>query len=225
MRGHAGTFSKNVSAPIGGGIVQTNLIRHYDMQDPTSYNGIGSVITDLSPAGVNGNIGGSPLWTIQGGANCLRFGGQWVDAGSHSATNWTISMWVRYYASNASGDKRLWSAHNQVDFLFRSNNLCMYSPTGGLFYPGMSLSPTTEWHKIDVTYNNSPKSLKFYKNNVLIHTRTANARAIPYLNFMRYRGGGYYAYGYVGEMLWYDRALDAGEITTNWDATRASYGK
>lgn len=208
----------------GGGIVQDGLIRHYDMQNPASYNGVGNTITDLSPEGVNGTIGLSPAWDNTGGVNSLKFGTGWVDAGSHSCTDWAIGMWIKYNGAMKSGDRRIWSSQNQVDYLFRTNS-CIYSSVGGVYYPGINLSPTTEWHYILVTYRNSPRRMDFYKNNTLIASRTTNGKSITVLNFMRYRGGGYYALGYVGEMTWYDKYLSSAEVATNWDATRALYGK
>tara|TARA_R110000744_G_scaffold349467_2_gene455122 strand:- start:543 stop:1220 length:678 start_codon:yes stop_codon:yes gene_type:complete len=225
MLGHAGTFCKQ-GAPATPEIIQTNLIRHYDIQNAASYPGSGTVLTDLSPQGVNGTIGGSAPFTTSGGANALQFsGGGYVNTNSsHTCANWTVGIWVKYNGAMTSGDKRIWSSHNQNDYLFRTNS-CFYSSVGGVYYPGINFSPTTEWHYIVVAFNASPRTLNFYKNNTLIVSRTSNGKTMTVLNFMRYRGGGYYGKGFIGEMQWYDKQLTAAEVTHNWDTTRALYGK
>lgn len=224
MRGYTGIIDLPKNTTPTSGIVQSNLIRHYDLQDSSCYGGSGTVLTDLSPQGVNGNLGGSPLWSVQGGADSLRFaGGQWVDTtGSHTCTSWSIGIWVRYYTNQSGSDPRIWSSHNQNDWYVRNQSYSFYSSVGGTYTHGTNFLPSTEWHYIVTTFGGGV--LKWYKNNVLVNSST-RGKTMTVLNFMRYRGGNYYGRGYLGEMQWYDKELTAAEVTTNWDATRASYGK
>lgn len=205
------------------GIVTDSLNIHFDIQDTESYPGSGTTITDLQ-GNNNGTTAGSPLFSEVGGADSLRFtGSNYVTfASSLSATNFSLSFWIRYYSSNTYYHRIFGMSGYRFEVAFTSDSLYIYD--GGWFNTGINISPTDEWHKLTVTYTNSPRTLTVYKNGSQVYTssrgRTISTSAYLFNSIDNSR-----AKGYLGDFMFYTKALSSSEELQNYNALKTTYGR
>lgn len=205
------------------GIITDSLQIHYDIQDTSSYPGTGTTLTDLQ-GNNNGTLVGSPLYSTVGGAESLRFtGSNYVNfASSLSATNWTLSFWIRYYSSNTGYLRIFGMSGYRLELAFQSNSFYIYD--GGWFNTGVNISPTDEWHKLTVTYTNSPRTITVYKNGSQVYTtgrgRTFSTSAYLFNSIDNSR-----ARGYLGDFMFYNKALSSSEELQNYNTLKTTYGR
>mgnify|MGYP003638375038 CR=1 FL=1 len=215
------TFSNSPSPPPG--IVTDSLQIHWDIQNTSSYPGTGTTVTDLQ-GNNNGTLSGSPLYSVVGGANSLRFTGSQIAsfATSIAATNWTTSYWIRYYGSNTYYHRIFGMSGYRLELAFTNNSLYIYD--GGWFNTSINLNSTSEWHKLTVTYTNSPRTIKVYKNGVQVYS-TGRGRTIANTAYFMNSSDRRRAKGYIGDFMHYNKALSAAEELQNYDALKSTYGR
>lgn len=205
------------------GIIQTNLNIQFDIQDSSSYPGTGTSLVDLK-GNNNGTLQASPLYSTHLGAKSLRFNGNsWVSFASNVvSTNWTVSYWISYYASNTYYH-RIWGMGGyRMEIAFTRNSLYIYD--GGWFNTGINLNSTSEWHNLVVTYNNSPRTITVFKDGIQVYTtrrgRTMNTWARLFNSSDNRR-----AKGYLGELLFYNNNLTPAEVLNNYNVKKSIYGR
>ena len=210
------------SAPPAG-IITDSLQVHWDIQNTSSYPGTGTTLTDLQ-GNNNGTLVGSPLYTAVGGADSLRFtGSQYINfASAVIATDWTLSFWIRYYSSNTSYRRIFGMSGYRHELAFTNDSFYIYD--GGWFNTGITISPTTEWHKLTVTYTNSPRTITVYKNGIQVYT-TGRGRTLTTTAYVMNSSDRSRARVYIGDFMQYNKALTGAEELQNYDALKTTYGR
>jgi hypothetical protein len=213
-----------VPVSIGPSVIQDNLNIQWDIQDLASYSGSGTALVDLK-GNNDGTLQLAPLYTTHLGAKSLRFDGTaWISfANNIVATDWTISFWASYYASNPYYN-RFWASDGyEMELAFTNNSLHIYD--GSWVNTGVTLNPTTEWHNLVVTYSNSPRALTVFKDGVQVYTGLRGRIMNNAVRLFIDRNGFDEANAYFGELLFYNNDLTPTEVLYNYNGQKLQYGR
>jgi hypothetical protein len=217
----------------GAPVVDTSLRLWLDTGQPASYPGSGSTWTDLSGNGATTTLVGSPTYSsTQGGY--LTFDGSTQYGNVSQTTTLTSATFITWIYSNANQNSYAGLLYN------RSTNTFGF----GLGYVGTNsigftwnadvasyswnsgLSVTNGvWCMVSVTV--SPTTTTAYLNTTA-STPLSFTAASQTLNDLRVAndsiGSSRSFNGRISQVMMYNRALSADEITTNFNALRGRYG-
>ena len=240
-----GQVKVGVRTQAGGGvnsIVTNGLILNLDAGNASSYNGSGTLWTDLSPTGNNGTLtNGVGYTSANGGA--LTFDGinDYVNMGNNTAYNLrniSVSVWVKPTTGTpdyAPIISRYSSGITNLQGWF----FYYYKPTSKFYIDGREdagayLSfPSTNTYSINnwynVTWTKSASTWSLYVNGVLDRTTTIGNGSTAYLSNNMQIGGSHEAGVYYGKqdipaVNIYNRALSQGEVTQNYNAIKTRFG-
>ena len=219
------------SAPITISVVAagSGLVGAYGFEE-----GTGGSVTDVSGYNNTGTINGA-TWTTQGRyGQALNFNG--IDglvvinssASLNLSSAMTLEAWV-YPTASQSG----WSSvlHRQPDtyYLHASSPAGAMMPAGGGIYSGVefycaapSPIPLNAWTHLAATFDGS--LIRFYVNGVQVSTQAASGTIQTGTNPLRVGGNTYNQFfqGRIDEVRIYNRALSAGEISTDMNTPVSS---
>ena len=237
-----------VASAITSGIVATDLVLNLDPNLNASYPGSGTTVTDLSTAGRNGTLAGSPLPTFDStGPKSFSFTRTYVGNTSSGANkisvngtfltdNFTLQTWIK---TNQVG---YGSAHYTTMYIMASecgggaNDWGLGVNSGGklafgagpndaTFATGDSVN-TNNWVNVAATREKSTGQIKLYINGVLKTTGTGNTgnSLTCAADGKTWIGNGQDAPAYsfggnISSVLAYSSVLSAADILANYNAT------
>ena len=232
------------ATPTTASIITTGLVLNLDAGNPLSYSGSGTTWTDLSGNGNNGTLTNGTSYSSANGGT-LTFDGinDYVD--TNLITNqsaFTYCIWGKSSTlgypnrimgnadalTGTNGANIIWGTpvmtgqaedYNRFWFIRRNAN----NMTNDIMSPIIA-GFSGNWHYIVATYDNVNGS-KLYCDNVLVGSK-AN---IGFASSLKLRigkdGNGTDAFnGSVGAVQVYNKALNATEIATNFNATKSRFG-
>jgi len=224
-------------------IVQDGLFLYLDAGNVNSYPGSGTLWTDLTGNGNNGNLINGPTFSgVNGGTivfdgtndNIEMVNTILLDTGIPK----TFSFWVYSLVSSGGrslisdmgygGDRGWWLFCNYTTgqiWFGGSNNLS----DGNLIYrttTNANLSANT-WYNIVLTYNPSTPTASFYLNGTLL-LDNGNTIYNTYSNPSTYTQIGAYGgvspnapwNGYISQVLGYNKVLTGSEILQNYNVLK-----
>lgn len=212
-------------------IVLNGLTLYIDAKNSTSYNGSGTTWTDISGNGANITLVNSPTYT-SGTPSYFTFNGT-NQRGSGTKTNvvpstaYTKIIWTYL---NSYTDNNLLSSDAGGHFMFFGGTNKLYSghsnwPGFPLDYQSTGTFNLSTWYNISLTFSTT-NGMALYVNGTLDSTYTANKTAHTgngSTNIASY-GTGNLLNGRISYALCYNRELSSGEISQNYNATKATYG-
>jgi len=209
-------------------------VLYLDAGDPASYPGTGTVWIDLV-GGKTFTLNNSPTWSSSNGGyfNFIPSLSQYaICVPSLPILNtWSIGVW-HYYTGNNIGALPCIVTETFTGGVL--NYTLGNSTGGGLssgFYNGgwqtsgtYSLTPNN-WYFIVGTYDGNTNNL--YVNNVLVasnnYTYTITSQGSNIRLMERWDSSDYWG-GYLSTVAIYDKALDSGQISSIYNATKSRYG-
>ena len=238
-----GQIATNYNASIsrfGGGVDTAGLLFHVDAGNSYSYSGSGSTWTDLAGSGITMTLYNSPTYSSANGGyiSFVVASSQYAQssAGLPLLTNWTIEVWHYYTNTNGGG-----GGPSLVTDMYSGNlnfvlggcdsglqgtlAASMYLDGTGWFRTTSYSLPAVGWYHIVGTYDGAFR--KLYVNGVLI---TSDATTITPVadgtgfRFMRRWDTAEYWGGYLATVRIYSQALTAGQIATNYNASKTRFG-
>lgn len=207
-------------------ITQTPTI-WIDANNSSSYNGTGTVVTDLSGNGYTQNLSSASAYTILSGVKCFDFSGTYVMRAASAAptlptTGFTYIAWARMISSSASWRTlfRTSPADHPLLIELGSNILGMYDNTTNAFYStGYNVSSFANiWAQWAVTGDSSGQT--FYINGVKVGTTVQTGAG----NSHDWTGGvgtpNGQSFGYIANMQLYTSILPQQVIQQLYGNTR-----
>jgi len=219
-------------------VITPGSVFHLDAGNSASYPGTGSTWTDLAGSGLTTTLYNSPTYSSANGGY-LSFAPASSQYAQTSAslsliTTWTVEVWHYYKGTNSSGSpcilSEVWSS-TPINFTIGAAtgaNTCLQAGyfNGSWYATTTSYSlPSNGWYHIVGTYDGT--NIKLYINNVLTQTQassTTPASSGLGIRLMRRWDLGDYWGGYLAIIRIYGRALQASEINTNYQVSKARFG-
>lgn len=235
-----------IAAPPSNIIISTtNLILNTDANIAASNPGSGTTWYDLTTNAYNGTLtngaafaGTSPKYVSLDGVNdYVTYGNSWLGAPSA----FTIQGW--WYGTNINGaSTKIMAAYwtdtgNQRSIMFAHNIDSGQGPQllldrSGTYSSILKVSKGSQltnnvWYHLAATYDGN--NAKIYQDGTQVASGAYGSTAALFDSsdpvYAGRDGQGRYWPGYVGEFDWYTAALDASTILSNFNATKAFYGK
>lgn len=222
------------------GIIQTTSFKpvtvtqtptlYIDANNSSSYNGTGTVVSDLSGNGYTQNLSNASAYTILSGVKCFDFSGTYVMRAASAVptlptTGFTYIAWARMISSNASWRTlfRTSPADHPLIIELGSNTLGMYDNTTNAFYStGYNVSSFANiWAQWAVTGDSSGQT--FYINGVKVGTTVQTGAG----NSHDWSGGvstpNVQSFGYIANMQLYTSVLPQQVIQQIYGTTKYTF--
>jgi len=226
---------------------------YLDAGNPTSYPGSGTTWIDVSGGNINGTLQGSPTFSSDK-LGCIVLNGtnQYADLGSVSALQFnntqafSVSVWFNWSSSVATSQRFLlgYALAGGRGYYMAVDDTGTINTNGAFFdyYDGTSFkgiqTPNSSivkgvWNNMTCTCDtsNTAAGMKIYVNGVAVSTTARSGASTPgSINYSAVtahvgsRGGGSTFGGSISQVSIYNRALSAGEISSNFTALRGRYG-
>lgn len=226
-------------------IVTSGLVMCLDAANPRSYPGSGTAWTDLSFGSNNGTLTNGPTFNSSNGGSIVFDGtndyiSTTFDASWNHTNSVSISLFLKptsltsYYPFIGKGPSnwewQLLQKNSSLEFV--------YWNTGGGHTNGSTPNITnffTDLNYVNVflVWSHLDNSYYFYRNGELVNTTvwvdaTINQNRTDGINI----GGNLYTWvsngsfwpGSIGQVLFYNRALNAVEVLQNYNAIRSRFG-
>lgn len=229
-----------------GNIVKNGLILDLDAAKLDSYPRTGTAWRDISWFGNNGTLINSPTFNLLNGGSIVFDGtddyvSTTTNLGSNPLPSNTISVWFK--TSVASGTKIIGIEDQQIGASSAAADRHIYVGTNGKVYYGVfdttnrfivsSMVVTgNTWQNV-VAVTTGSNSISLYVNGVLDATGIGDGYSSYTASYIRIGsyllGGGWpnsvigYFSGNIGQVLIYNRVLNATEILQNYNATKNRY--
>lgn len=212
-------------------------VLYLDAGDPASYPGTGTVWTDLV-GGKQFNLINGPGYDPANGGKIYFFapGGQYSECSTSlpSLPEFTTSVWHYWDGTNIGEFPCILT---EVYVGGSINYVLGTAPQGsvaqgGYFNGGFQTSPqfgltANTWYNIVITCDSS-QVVRIYVNNVLLSTTSTTggqpSSSNAGIRLMRRWDFGSYWGGYLSTVGIYDKALDSGQISSIYNATKSRYG-
>ena len=220
-------------------IVTDGLVLALDAGNAKSYPGSGTTWTDLSGNGNNGTLVNGPTYSSANGGSIVfdgvndrtTFSGNNISGLSELATEFTISVWVKYNSTasygafmtkQTSGASTPGTPRLDLGFLPNDVYLTTYNSSSGVIDGGkFSFTINTSfWYNIVLVCGNSLK--RGYINNTLYYSNNFTS-TFPTnthnLGIPRDRP----INGNISQVSIYNKALTASEIQQNYNALKSRF--
>ncbi len=230
----------NILSPTFSDYVTSNLVLHFDPNNPSSYLS-GASVNDLSGNSLNGSLSNvtytTPSFNFNGSSSEISVADNSLL--EPSTGDWTIEAWVNH--SVVSGSSRViigkTNGGNASDWGYGLRT----SSTGSTFMevgngttsitsPASTLSINTWYQVVGVFTNVASNSLALYVNASLIGSNSHSFASIKNTTAPLYIGsfnGGQFSQwlnGKVGIVRMYNKSLSALEIAQNFQNDASKYG-
>jgi len=238
------TFSSATDASIwltNNGYWNTYVtpVLYLDAGNPASYPGTGTVWTDLI-GGKQFNLINGPGYDPGNGGKFYFFapGGQYAECSTSlpNLNTWSIGVWHYYSGANTGSAPCIVTeifpgTNNTINYALGSLNDNSPNLQTGFFTAGWNNTPAgytltaNNWYYIVGTYDGS--DVKLYVNDTLIqtfNTTTPSFSSNGGIRLMRRWDLGDYWDGYLSTVGIYDKALNAGQISSIFNDTKSRYG-
>ena len=217
---------------VDGSIITPNLAIWVDANDPASYPGSGTVVTDLSGNGRTQNLSSAAAYTVLSGIQCWDFSGTYIMRAASAVptlptTGFTYIAWARMIASSVSWRTlfRTNPADHPLIIELGSNRLGMYDNTANAFFPSgyNDVSALADvWAQWVVSGDSSGQT--FYINGQQVGTTVQTAAS----NSHDWTGGvgtpNGQSFGYVANMFLYTSKLTLEQIQQNYYGLKERFG-
>jgi hypothetical protein len=222
--------------------VTSNLVLWYDPNNSVSYPGSGTTVTNLASTSLAGTMSNitytSPYFTYNGtNATMSVADNALLEPGTG---DFTLEAWV-YYSTIAGSSRCIMSktnGGNAADWSYGlrtqatgSTYMEVGNGTTSITSPTFTASTGQWYHIVGVWTNVGTKSIALYVNGASqgssTHTFTSVKDSTHPLYFGSFDGGatfGQWFNGRMGAVRVYNKALSSAEVTTNYQATKATYG-
>ena len=209
-------------------IVTDGLVLCLDAANSRSYPGAGTVWTDLAGTG-NGALANGPAF-IAGNLGSIYFDGSddYVDLGSafSNYSVFTISFWINYIDLGGNHESPVGDDSQQYNYLVLffggSFYLGVSSSQGGTGNSSGGISHGTmvngEWYNFVITKDSS-SLISLYKNSLFLGSTTKTGG----VNVQWIGRGFTYDNCKISMFQLYNRAISAGEVLQNYEATVGRY--
>lgn len=208
-------------------IVTNGLLFCVDAANPRSYPGSGTNWFQLSGSNNTGSIVNGPTYN-SANLGSLSFDGvdDYVDFSANLGTmaTYTIMFWAKRDAEN----RMPVAARTNTSFYWYGDNSWFYThggATGEYYYSKPTSIPLGTWGCYCVVYNGSNVSI--YRQGIYQgqQATTGTADWSVGLRVGWWQPGGAYAWqGLISNVMMYNTALTADQVTQNFNATRGRYG-
>ena len=215
-------------------IVTNGLSMWLDANDSASYPGTGTTWADLSGNGADQTLIGSPAYT-SASASYFSFNGvsQYATGSTPYVlppNTYTKMVWFQF---DAAADNNIVSSDTGGHYMYAASSSTLWAGNsnvfpysgGGAFGSSTSFNTGT-WYCATVVFS-SPQ-IYLYVNGVQDQVDlTYSVSGHPgdgSVNLACYGPGGNLLNGKIAEVYCYSRALSAGEVLQNFNATRSKYG-
>ena len=217
--------------------VTDGLFGHWDADNPSSYNGSGTTLSDLTSNNydltlnnVTFNSSGIKYFDFNGSNSFASYTNSILK--DLTSDNFTIILWVNWDGSSAlnpnfilsdmatSGSRSISIEMNNGNYKGSINN-------GGSNSNTSTAAPTGTWEQITLTYNSTDGS-KLYGNADLddnnTNTPTLDRSNHSLFNIGRQAIGDRYFNGKIANIKIYNRTLSSDEVTQNFNAKKSTFG-
>ena len=236
----------------GAPVVDSSLKLWLDAGQTTSYSGTGTTWADISGSGYNlfGQAGGGSAPTFNSSPGTfsinnttkLGFNTSTGSLPNLDTTTWSIEAWILHTSFNAGSHYNNMIA-NRENYQVSGFRFGVSTPLGlatdttgrprfwtdqsaGTIATGGSTWPITlnTWYQVTLTYTGT--TCLTYINGALFNSSTGTyvAPTGRFLYIGTNANGCQSLNGQISAFKWYNRALTADEITTNFNALRNRYG-
>ena len=212
----------------------TTPVLYLDAGDLSSYPGTGTVWTDLVGGKIFNLVNGPTYNSGDGGKINFDSGSsQYAECSTSLPTlsNWTVGVWHYYTGSETGGSPCIVTetyVGGSINYSLGNNNgpfSVGFFDGGWRVTDGYSLTPNN-WYYIVGTYDGTDVNL--YVNDTLvdssIYTGTASISSGAGIRLMERWDSADYWDGYLSTVAIYDKALNSGQVTSIWNATKSRYG-
>jgi hypothetical protein len=232
-----------------GGIITDGLVLNLDAAKVDSYPGTGTTWRDLSGNNNNGTLTNGPTFSGIGKQASIVFDG--VDDyallptnffNHNAGTPFTVSFWFKtstsggvlfgQQATNTPNVAEGWVPAIYIDTSGRLLTSCFWGGnTGNISSTSGNVTDGT-WKNIVVTFQSNSHISYLNGSSYATLTKTQTQYSSTYYYFIgsgkysSWSGAGaspYFA-GSVSQMMFYNRALSADEVSQNFNALRSRYG-
>lgn len=207
-------------------IPKNNLITHISAASVRSYNGSGTILTDLTGNGNNFTVNTPNYSTKYGGtfgfegATSLISSNNAPIAGSNKRT---IGFWVlpKNFSGYYNVDNFLFTGANTINsgvfglWVNSNNNLYFWGHNADFSNTNLTIK-LNEWNFIAITYNGSGK-VQIHLNGI---TSTASLTLNTVLNQLQLKP---YMKGLFGEMMIYNRDFSSSDLAYLYNRTKSKY--
>ena len=224
-----------MGAYAGPDIVENGLVLALDAGNSKSYPGSGTTWTDLSGNGRNGTLSATGTGYNAANGGSITFDGtdDFVQcSGSLTLTAATFMVWIRRNGTQDLSDGILFSRGTNVtgiNFSAITNNQLGYhwnaAPNTYSWASGLTI-PNLEWSMCVVSVTSTAATAYLYQSSGLttaVNTVDHSIATLDDIKIGQDDFGGRFFNGNIAQALIYNRALTAGEITQNFNATRSRY--
>jgi len=215
----------------GGGIIEENLVWHFDAANASSYPGSGTAWSNLITGGPDGTLVNGAAYSTDGGGSIELDGvddrvtiGTYVNPFTDAMlpNPCTVEFWV----SRTSGATAVLFGH--ISFsnggYFPALNPSTIAASNGT-YGTVTYTVPTDGTFERVTLTRDGANVEVFINAVSKGTITINAtNNLIGSTLGSFLNGGFSLTGKVAEFNVYDVALSAGDITSNFNNTKSRYG-
>jgi len=221
-------------------IVTANLVAWYDPNNPVSYPGTGTTISNLASASLPGTMSNitytDPYFAYNGSSSQINI----ADAAAlePGSGDWTMEAWV--YLSSGTGSKVVLGKFDpgglsaDVSYSIRIQGANIYSQIGNgstVVDTALYTLPLNTWKQVVYVWKNvATNSLEAYVNGVsqgsVAHSFSSILNTSSNLYIGSYNGGEYSQWmnGRIGIVRLYNAALTAADVLQNFNADRGTYG-
>jgi len=213
-------------------IVTDGLVLHIDPVNKNSYSGSGASIYDISGNSYTGTLTNGVTYNTN--ALVLNGSSQYIDMNTSAlipagASSYTVSIWLYRNRNNVGYEEVLaqWTSGNSGNsffFGFDNSNMRFSDNWNPITVSGAGTINT--WMNI-VGVNFGGSNAHIYINGNLMAVRGSALTYTGTGNMIIGRQGtlgSEYFSGRIGQTLIYNKALNKGEILSNYYSTKANYG-
>ena len=213
-------------------IVTDGLVLALDAGNTKSYPGSGTAWTDLTGRGNNGTLTSGPTYSSADGGSIVFDGSNdYVQCtGSLTVTAATFVTWIKRNGNQGTYDGILFSrgtnttgmnffSSNQLGYHWNDSN-STYNWNSGLTVPNLT------WCMIAVSVTNTSATAYLCQTSGITSATNIVNHSSSVLNDIKLAqddAGGRFFNGNISIAMIYNKALTAGEIRQNFNATRARY--
>jgi gliding motility-associated-like protein len=208
------------------GIIESNLLLHFDFANSTSYSGFGNQVYDLSNNYFHGELYGNPsMVNNHGGEIDLDGTDDYIQLNDpFSLQDHSIEMWIKM---KDNGNDFLWDARDDNDdgYVLHYNSGYKYHINNEVIEN--SESHLNQWVQVVASYNgeksrifiNGQKVEQSNSINKFINT-TTNAR----IGARSHTSPDYHLKAEIGIVRFYNQTLYSADVLQNYNANAARFG-
>ena len=220
------------SGSFVGSFSTDGLVMHVDPLNLNSYAGSGTNIYDIAGSNYTGSLTNSPTYatgsiTLNGSSQYINMNASAVVPGG--ASSYSVSAWVYRTRNNVGYEEILsqWTTGNSGNsFFFGFNNSDIrFTDSWSTAVSGVA-STINSWINI-VGVNFGGSNAHVYLNGNIVASKGSALTYTGTANFIIGQQGslnGEYFSGKIGQILVYNKALNKGEILSNYYSIKSRYG-